>query len=412
MKKRTQSAILIVALLVVLTGSNQLQVHAEPKENNTFQEETEDSDLEETDLSLGEMLTSTVAEVKPIVKSVIMLKDRKKAKIPVYITGGSMIDKITTSQGNFKAEYEEGMIYITAFNTDDYDTTTDILLQLTVDGMDINCFPFSESIEVMIEIETEESVNETLNKDKPIDISMMSAYDRTMYLNALDRRKIAINDEDFSDVLVTCIGDSITEGVGLLETEQSTYSYPSSLCHILGANEVVNLGQGGTSIASYWDSFLKLTKGINEDTDIIIVLGGVNDCYSGNKDNIGNFETCEAGTFYGDTDYLMKELKKNFRDSQILFVTPLETVTNTTYLSFLPDMLPLKDYADAIVKLGEKNDIPVYDIFDEAFMDSHDEIIFNEYMYDGVHPNAAGYYMLAQHIAGKLIDMEKEDNED
>ena len=154
-----------------------------------------------------------------------------------------------------------------------------------------------------------------------------------------------------------------------------------------------------------------MTEGIPEDTDIIIVLGGVNDCYSGNKDNMGNLENLEPGTFYGDTNFLMQDLKKRYPDSMILFVTPISTVTNTTYLSFLPNMLPISVYAEVIKELGEENDIPVFDVYSEEFLDSHDEEIMNRFMYDGVHPNVDGYYILAEHIAAKLIEMEA-DNED
>ncbi len=397
MGNKTFKMILTMGIIFIMLFQNFITVAAEETDSSSL------TDEEQTSVS--------TFELEAVKQSVIMLKDVKTAKIPIYMTQGVTISAIRTSQSNFKAEYDNGVIIVTAFNTDDYLNHCDVQLTLYIEGNDPYLISFTKEIQIMLEMETKESISEELNKEKPIDISMMSAYNRTLYLNAIDRRKIALSNRDFSDCKIACIGDSITEGVGINNNEEILYSYPANLKHILGAEEVINLGKGGTSISSYWDSFLPMTEGIPEDTDIIIVLGGVNDCYSGNKDNMGNLENLEPGTFYGDTNFLMQDLKKRYPDSMILFVTPISTVTNTTYLSFLPNMLPISVYAEVIKELGEENDIPVFDVYSEEFLDSHDEEIMNRFMYDGVHPNVDGYYILAEHIAAKLIEMEA-DNED
>lgn len=385
MKKKISIAILLLGIGIFVLSFSTLPVRAEEGTENTV----------------------SSVKLEPIIQKLIMIQEEKTAKLPIYLSKGAVITNIITSQSNFKADYEDGIITITAFNTNDYVKDSDIQLTLYIEGKDSILLPFTKELQVMLEIETKEGIIEELNKETTIDTSKMSAYNRTLYLNALDKRIIAINKSDFFDMKITCIGDSITEGVGLKEGEEKLYSYPAQLGYILDTN-VDNLGKGGTSIASYWDSFLPITNTISEDTDLILVMGGVNDCYAGDIDNIGNLATCERGTFYGDTDLLMQSLKKHYPNSEILFITPFPTVTNTSYLSFLPDMLSLSLYADAINELGEKNDIPVYDLYSEAFLDSNDEEIKSRFMYDGVHPNAHGYYLLAEHIAGKVIEMEKE----
>ena len=389
---------ILLLLVVALLLSSQQTVYAEEPEQSKTQENEEETRI------------STVI-IEPLNSSIIMRKDLKTATLPVYLSHGLTITTIRTSQSNFKAEYENGVIQITAFNTADYAEHSDVQVSLYLEGFDSTLLPFTEEIQVMIEMETKKSISEELNKITPIDVTQMTAYNRTLYLNALDKRKIAANVEDFSDIKIACIGDSITEGVGLAEDETALYSYPADLKHILNAQEVINMGKGGTSISYYWDSFLSITEKIPEDTDIILVLGGVNDCYSGNRNNMGNQTDLERGTFYGDTNFLMQDLKERYPDSSILFITPLPTVTSTSYLTFLPDMLSLSLYAAVIREMGEKNEIPVFDLYSEGFLDSDDEDVMNNFMYDGVHPNAKGYYILAEHIAGKLIDMEKE-NED
>jgi hypothetical protein len=67
------------------------------------------------------------------------------------------------------------------------------------------------------------------------------------------------------------------------------YSYPTKLAEILGAEEVVNLGIGGSSIGRYWqDAFVDRYMDIPEDTDLILVMGGTNDEFCASLVEFGN----------------------------------------------------------------------------------------------------------------------------
>ena len=343
--------------------------------------------------------------VQPLTDYVVIRKDLGIAKIPLLTKSGVIVYEVSSNRSDFYAEYENGMLYLQGYNLMNYMDNSDVLVTFSIKGNDANLAPFEEEIKTVIHIESKITIEEILQKENSVDTSNMNAYDCTFLINSYDKEIIAQNNTDYSSYKIACIGDSITEGVGLEDGTQDIFSYPAVLKKILGAKEVINLGKGGTSISSYWDSFFSVIDGIPQDVDIIIVLGGVNDCYAGNEDNIGNSVDLAMGTFYGDTDFLMRDLKDKYPGVQIIFVTPLSTITNTTYLSFLPNMLPLYRYVDAITELGNRNDINVFNIYHERFLDSNDEEIMKKFMYDGVHPNAVGYQLLAEHMASELIKM-------
>ena len=101
----------------------------------------------------------------------------------------------------------------------------------------------------------------------------------TLEVNQADKEKIAENTMDFSQIKIACLGDSITAASNLNKEENyQQYSYPSRLKELLGAQEVYNLGIGGSSIGRYWaDAFVDRYYQIPGDVDAIIVMGGTND---------------------------------------------------------------------------------------------------------------------------------------
>ena len=60
-------------------------------------------------------------------------------------------------------------------------------------------------------------------------------------------------------------------------------------------------------------------------------------------------------------------------------------------------------------QLGEEHGIPMIDLYNSNFLDTHDAAVIHALMPDGVHGNETGYRMLAQHIAAQLILIEEEE---
>lgn len=237
-----------------------------------------------------------------------------------------------------------------------------------------------------------------------------ASYENTMKINRQDKKIIADSEVDFSDCKITCLGDSITAASNLdtIENYQSM-SYPSQLGEILGVEEVVNLGIGGSSIGRYWENaFVDRYQEIPEDTDVILVMGGTNDGFCASEKELGSLEKREKDTFTGDLDELLFGLQKDYPDAQIVLITPLPNVLHDLLRKSRDYLLPQSAFVRVMKQLGEEHGIPVIDLYNSNFLDTHDAAVIHALMPDGVHGNETGYRMLAQHIAAQLILIEEE----
>lgn len=235
-----------------------------------------------------------------------------------------------------------------------------------------------------------------------------SSYMETVEWNEADQVVIGQSTLDFSDKKIACLGDSITQAANLEGMEDyQQYSYPMKLAEILGAEEVVNLGIGGSSIGRYWqDAFVDRYMDIPEDTDLILVMGGTNDGFCLHRENVGNFEERSPRTLIGDLDELMRGLKENYPDAEIIFVTPLPNVLHDILRKDRPELLSQRVIVDSMIALAREYEFDVIDLYDSNLLDSHDAAVISNYMPDGVHCNPDGYRILAEHIAADLIRLQ------
>lgn len=236
--------------------------------------------------------------------------------------------------------------------------------------------------------------------------------EETILINEKDRERIAESRIDFSGKKIACLGDSITEASNLdSEEDWKQYSYPAQLKELLGAEEVYNLGIGGSSIGRYWaDAFVDRYQEIPEDVDIIIVMGGTNDGFCVSDQEFGNLEERAYRTFCGDLDELMRGLKENYPDADIFFATPLPNILQDYLMSERDYLLPQKDFVDVILRMAQEYDFGLIDLYNSNLLDSHDANIVAEYMPDGVHGNHDGYRILAEHFAAELVKFYEEDD--
>ena len=246
-----------------------------------------------------------------------------------------------------------------------------------------------------------------------------SSYMETIEWNEADQAVIGQSTLDVSDKKIACLGDSITQAANLENMEDyQQYSYPTKLAEILGVKEVVNLGIGGSSIGRYWqNAFVERYMEIPKDTDLILVMGGTNDGFCLHKENVGNFEERSPRTLIGDLNELMRGLKENYPDSEVVFITPLPNVLHDILRKERPELMSQRVIVDSIIALAREYEYDVIDLYDSNLLDSHDAAVISNYMPDGVHCNPDGYQILAEHIAADLIrlqdltdDIEKDEN--
>ena len=98
-------------------------------------------------------------------------------------------------------------------------------------------------------------------------------------------------------------------------------------------------------------------------------------------------------------------LKEDYPDALIVFVTPLPNVLHDMLRKERDYLLPQKELADIIKLLAKEHGLPVIDLYNSNILDSHDAAVIFNYIPDGVHGNAQGYQVLAEHIAAELIGL-------
>lgn len=232
-----------------------------------------------------------------------------------------------------------------------------------------------------------------------------SSLEETFAVNWEDQICLEDSRIDFSGKKIACLGDSITAAANLEDEENYlSYAYPAVLGELLGADEVYNLGIGGSSIGRYWaDAFVERYTQIPEDSDIIIVMGGTNDGFCLSEEEFGTLSEREPWTFCGDLDELMRGLKENYPDAEIYFVTPLPNILQDYLMRERDYLLPQSNLVNVILTLSAEYDFHVIDLYNSNILDSHDADILADYVPDGVHASKAGYRILAEHIAAEVV---------
>ena len=282
--------------------------------------------------------------------------------------------------------------YETMYNEEDYNDETTELLDIINDGIteednDSNVYKDnklnSSSNDIVIDNETNEiqDIKE-----------FRTSYEYTKYNFDIDKEYVQNNIEILKDKKITCIGDSITEGVGSSKLDDNTYnSYCNYLSKIIGT-PVINMGKGGAPIGDYWDStalYLRWTD-IPIDTDVIIIFAGINDFFIGKYDD-----------FVMYTTDLLTNIKNTYKSSKIYTVIsyPIKEETEGNFVQN-----DYSKYMNTLKDISLQNDIKVIDLYNENYMNTNEKEIRDSYVPDGIHPNDLGNELLAYHIAHKIME--------
>ena len=133
-------------------------------------------------------------------------------------------------------------------------------------------------------------------------------------------------------MIISFLGDSITEGVGATSRENR---FSSVLCRKVGAIEE-NYGLSGTRIARqrvhYGDvpdeDFIIRTRWMDPKADFVFVFGGTNDFGHGDAP-IGQKGDDTPFTFYGAMKQLCDILLEKYGKDKVCFILPTPVIVRT-----------------------------------------------------------------------------------
>ena len=217
---------------------------------------------------------------------------------------------------------------------------------------------------------------------------------------------------------VNFLGDSITEGTGVINVAENRYDNRLKRMYNLGVTN--NYGIGGTRLAHqekpsdkprYDLCFCGRAYNMDPGADLIVVYGGVNDYIHGDA-YFGKMEDRTPETFCGAVYFLMELIKTLYPGTPVVFMTPAHCHFRGVSDREIsprpvkkPDAKPLKEYVRVIKERGEELGIPVLDLFENLGIDPNNEEEMTLYTEDGLHFNDYGHAYIARALGDFLAKL-------
>ncbi len=193
-------------------------------------------------------------------------------------------------------------------------------------------------------------------------------------------------------------GDSITDMARLRENPQVPYSLGVGYPNLIAAElqytdpegyEVLNLGISGNRIV---DLYARIKADVwNHQPDVLSILIGVNDVWH----ELGSQNGVDIERWEKVYRMLIEDTKKKLPNLKIIILEPFVLEgTATTFEGRYERFLEVKEYAKVAKKIAEDYGacfVSLQNLFDEVAA-KHGGAY---YLYDGVHPTAAGSKLIA-----------------
>ena len=211
---------------------------------------------------------------------------------------------------------------------------------------------------------------------------------------------------------VNFLGDSITEGAGVVDQNNRYDNRLAAMCQLSAVN---SYGISGSRLAHqvhpsetprYDLCFCGRAYDMDITADMVVVFGGVNDYIHGDAP-FGEIGDTTPSTYCGGVYFLMNYLRQTYEGKPIVFMTPARCFLRkevddrvvSTHARKRPGIgKPLRPYVDAILETAKLFNIPTLDLYNDLGLDPHDPEIFDTYTMDGLHFNDAGHAVIAQKL--------------
>ncbi len=227
------------------------------------------------------------------------------------------------------------------------------------------------------QMKTPMQTTKTGTLSKSVLTSLTPTHDPTIATNSSDLT------ESNPNIIVACLGDSITFGAGITDPGQT---YPSQLNGLLGANYVVgNFGRNGATLLNNGDlPYKNLEEYTNAKTfnpNIVVIKLGTNDSKSWNWKGFGS-------QFVGDYATLIDVFRTLPSSPKIYICLPAKAFST----AFAIDEGVLdSQIRPAIKEIAKVKGVSIIDVFDATKNQAGS-------FPDGVHPNAAGAGIIATKV--------------
>ncbi len=206
-----------------------------------------------------------------------------------------------------------------------------------------------------------------------------------------------------SPIRITCVGDSITEGVG--STNKALYSYPAQLQALLGEDYLVNnVGVSGTcvvrdqALSSYpYVTTNQYWNGLASAPDLVFIMLGTNDATGSNWSNRVAVGQDIPTIFRQDYETLIQEYQALESHPEIILCLPMTTSDATRHNNNMTGTIPI------IQELAAKYGLEILDTNTLTnFTDDAD--YFRWFFPDGLHPCDNSYPIVAGWFADAVAD--------
>ena len=208
-------------------------------------------------------------------------------------------------------------------------------------------------------------------------------------------------------ITVACIGDSITEGIGVEETLRATQSYPAQLQALLGSDyEVLNYGKSGATLCSLSHSFYQQKAWITysgyraelknraADIDVALIMLGTNEANSdvfSNDSLLKNNRAAIKEDYKNNLKILLNILKRENPDVVIYLLNAPKS-----YRADKPqwevNLQVIRSIQQEVAReLAEEFGLILVDMYQYSA-----ERMSADDFSDGMHPNEKGYAKLAE----------------